>query len=40
VAPGEAIGRALDRTRDAIHDGRIAGRDALAFAIRIARGRR
>ena len=40
VAPGEAIGRALDRTRDAIHHGRIAGRDALAFAIRIARGRR
>ncbi|HEY1252100.1 MAG TPA: hypothetical protein VGH97_13000 [Thermoanaerobaculia bacterium] len=36
VAPGEAIGRALSRTRDAILDGRITPREALAFALRLA----
>ncbi len=37
VAPGAAIGRALARTRDALLDGRISRREALAFALRAAR---
>ncbi len=36
VAPGEAIGRALDRARAAVLDGRISSRDALSFAVRVA----
>jgi tRNA nucleotidyltransferase (CCA-adding enzyme) len=37
VPPGEAIGRALGRTQDALLDRRISDRDALAYALRIAR---
>jgi tRNA nucleotidyltransferase (CCA-adding enzyme) len=37
VAPGPSIGRALDRTRAALEDGRIAPAEQLAFALRAAR---
>ena len=38
VPPGPAIGRALARTRDAVAKGRLARDEALAFALRTARG--
>ncbi|MGE5413165.1 MAG: hypothetical protein ACM3NW_03250, partial [Syntrophomonadaceae bacterium] len=37
VAPGPAVGRALERTRAALEDGRIGAADQLAFALRAAR---
>lgn len=37
IPPGPAIGRALAKTRDALDRGRLAPREALAFALRAAR---
>jgi tRNA nucleotidyltransferase (CCA-adding enzyme) len=38
LPPGPAIGRALAKTRRALEEGRVAPREALAFALRAARG--
>ncbi len=39
VAPGPAIGRALDEVRAALLDGRVGGpAEQLALALRVARG--